>query len=169
MKRRTRNQLYQFPLPRNDEEFALLTLWYFGARLSLSRFSFYGSGASYEVAEKYNDYHGKGFAYGECCIKGYDSSAEFLRQVFGGLNCGGIASSSYGQTTVIGHRNKQRLKAWEISRRGKGGSAARPVFVRLAADIGGGERARIRGVRSLSLGRVDGAEAVRIASGASQS
>lgn len=178
MKRHSRNKLYSFPIPRNDEEFALLSLWYFGKALTLESLDCWSfkdgvASISYAVADKYNTYHGAGFAYGPHACDGYDSSAHFLAQIFGTIHCGGIASSAYGQSHLRGHRNHARIMAWIESRRQRRVSCARKSFVRLAADVGGGERARIRGVRSLSLGRVDGVKAVpnraSFATGASES
>jgi hypothetical protein len=114
-------------------------------------------GASYEVQEDYNKYHGKEFQFTEMCIYGYDHSAYFWARVIGRLSCGGIARASHGQSTIIGHRNKARLMAWQESRSRKNGSSVRPAFVRLARNVGAGENRIIRGSPVLIAGREDGA------------
>ena len=128
------------PMPRNKSELELLTHWYFGAPLHLSRLDIYGGSVSYEVKEDYNSYHGiaRGFLFDESCTRGYDYSARFWKAVLGVLSCGGIARASYGSATIIrGHRHKKRLVALAESLRRKGPDPVRPVFVRLAAQSRG--------------------------------
>lgn len=149
----------KFPLPKCDEELALLTTWYFGVPLHV-QLHLWDGGGSYEVKETYNSYHGNGFAYSSSSSDGYDSSRDFWAAVFGRLTCGGIAGSSYGQFKVVGYRHAARLRQWMKYRISNRGNSPRRCFVRLAADVGGGERARIRGMRSLIDGREDGASAV---------
>lgn len=126
--------LKKLPKPRCDSELAVITKIYFGAELSLYRLDCFGEGASYEVKQDYNSYHGEGFEYGKNCIHGYDHSSNFWKWAIGNTTCGGIARASYAQVKVFGHRNKQRIKYWIESRRGKQTNYLRAPFVRLAAQ-----------------------------------
>lgn len=145
-----------FPLPQNDAELELLTNWYFGKSLHISRldFSFYsedscynndrnnhiGSG-SYEVMEDYNSYHGKGWKYSQCENEGYHDSGIFWNRVFGDLSCGGISRASYGQFYVDNYRHGKRLEKWIKSRNRKDNSyKVRPAFLRLALLVRWEER-----------------------------
>lgn len=148
------------PAPRNDEELALLSLWYFGLSLRLKELRAWSGGASYEVAELYSMYHGDGYAYNGYSCDGYDSSRDFWRAVIGELTCGGIASHSYGQAKVVGHRNAARLEQWIKLRKLQRISTPRKLFERLALKQGEGERTRIRDMRRVTGGRVDAAQAL---------
>lgn len=147
------------PLPRNDAELEILSEIYFGVKLRLSRLSggivkkrpdeplLEHLSVSYTVEQPYNDYHGNGFDYSEGCIIGYDHSRLFWRTVVGNLFCGGIATHSYGQTRVFGHRKIKNIEEWISSRRKKGLCKPRKSFVRLAQEHGLGESA-------INLGKV---------------
>ena len=127
------------PLPRNAAELALLSKWYFGKPLHLSSFSIFKTGGRYEIAEPYNSYHGKGWNFSQGSCDGYDYSGRFWDAGFGELYCGGIATHSYGQFHVKGHRNKIRLEALakEINKGGGSHGAVRTIFERLAAQSRG--------------------------------
>lgn len=128
------------PKPVSDDELAILSNWYFGKPLHVD-FDFYTESGSYKVIEKYNDYHGKGYEFGECCIHGYHHSRAFWNFVFGVLYCGGIASSSYGQFRANSERDKKRLMRWKDSRKANTGSGRiRKPFARLAEQLTGSER-----------------------------
>jgi hypothetical protein len=169
--KRTRAQLEAMPKPRNPAELEVLSAWYFGMPLHLEQLwvTDYKScqaadgSAQYRVAEEYNDYHGEGWLHGKSCINGYDYSREFWAHVIGHLYCGGIATHSYGQATVIGRRNVLRLKAFEefLLRKESGRLSAR--FERLARKHGAGENTVTRDSRVLTTGRVDGAVAASFA------
>lgn len=168
--KRTRAELATAPKPRNPAELEVLSAWYFGTPLHLELlwvtdhkfFQAADGSAQYQVAEKYNDYHGTGWLHGKCCIKGYDYSRDFWAHVIGHLYCGGIATHSYGQATVIGRRNVLRLKAFEgFLRRKESGRLSVP-FERLAREHGAGENTVTRDSRVLTTGRVDGAVAASL-------
>lgn len=146
---------HSWPVPRNSAELALLTTWYFGAPLSLRQLQVWNNGGRrggfYEVEEDYSSYHGKGFAFDGYSCEGYDSSRRFWNKVFGELGTGGVARASYGDFKIDGHRQYQRLKHWDRI------STPRPVFERLALKKGEGERAQIRGRRSVTHVREDAA------------
>lgn len=144
------------PLPSSDAELQVLSHIYFGLPLK-AKFSVLGKSGRYEIEQLYNSYHGEGFAYGKCCIIGYDHSRIFWGTVFGPLICGGIASRSYGQFHVRSHRHRRRLERWlKRVRNGQGDHLSRP-FARLAQAYGLGENIGIRGTGVLTGGRVDAA------------
>lgn len=159
---RTLAELKALPRPRNTAELEALTLWYFGKALHIGRLYVGGNSVSYDIAEAYNDYHGKGWLFAQHDTKGYDYSARFWRRVFGVLNCGGIARNSYGQSTIEGgHRERLRLKQLRDSWARKDAGRVRKSLARLAPNGGGGENTAILGSgRVPSLGREDGAGAV---------
>lgn len=167
--KRTREQLKAMPKPQCPAELEVLTAWYFGKALHLSELSVYESnregiagGATYRVAELYNDYHGKGWLHADDCIRGYDYSSDFWAYVIGHLSCGGIAAHSYGQAVVVGHRDVLRLKKFEGFLRRKEADRLRKAFERLAREHGAGENTVIRDSRVLTTGRVDGAVAASL-------
>ena len=154
---RTPLQLRHMPLPSNDAELAIVSEWYFGMPLHLSKLSAYGDYASYEVMELYDAYHGDGWNFSKGCTRGYDYSRAFWGRVVGDLYCGGIAAHSYGQVKVAGWRHKKRLQRWIKDRLGKGVSAPRNQFIRLAQQNGLRENIAIRGSGVLTDDRADGA------------
>lgn len=167
---RTREQLRAMPKPGCSAELEVLSQWYFGVPLHFSKLYVHGgwapaadAGATYEVAEPYNSYHGDGFLFGKNCIKGYDYSGAFWQYVVGNMSCGGIASHSYGQVNVFGHRDVARLRAFESFLRQKKPGRLRKAFERLAREQGAGENTVTRDSRVQIAGRVDGAAAVSFA------
>lgn len=162
--RRSIAELRALPRPRNTAELEALSAWYFGKALHIAALRTYSVGGSYEVAERYNDYHGKGWLHSEHCIRGYDYSRDFWQHIFGPLSCGGIASRSYGQFKIEGgYREKLRLKNLEDSWRRKDAGRVRNSLARLAPNGGGGESAGIGRSRALTSGRVDAAGAASLA------
>ncbi len=151
-----KRRIEKAPKPSNDAELELLSLWYFGKALH-AKFSIGATSGSYEIVERYNSYHGKGYEFSQGCSRGYDHSAFFWEHVFGTLSCGGIADRSYGQFNITGHRNKARLMRWQDTKRKRGISVLRSAFLRLARCVGAGENRAIRGGSVLMTGRVDGA------------
>lgn len=96
--RRSATELLASPKPWNVFELEALTEWYFGKPLHLNYLRVWNRSAQYEVAERYNEYHGPGWLWSGYSGEGYDYSRAFWRHVVGELRCGGIAASSYGQT-----------------------------------------------------------------------
>ena len=139
---KTRDGLLLCPLPQNDAELEVLSRAYFGVPLHLSSLSCWNGYGSYQVKEKYNDYHGAGFQYSQFDIDGYNHSGLFWRSVIGRLTCGGIATHSYGQVKVINHRQAKRLERWIDSRRNKESGRLLKPFVRLANQLQGLEKTR---------------------------
>lgn len=122
MEKRQYSELFEMPKPRNPRELEVLTEWYFGKPLHLSLLAVHGpwnesdaGGARYEVAEKYNDYHGGSWLHHKSCIDGYDYSSRFWEYVIGPLTCGGIADRSYGQSHVREAKDVTRLKELEAA------------------------------------------------------
>lgn len=166
--KRTIQELHAMPKPSNPAELEVLSMWYFGVPLHLSKLNIYPSGfneeaiggAQYEVRELYNSYHGKGFNFGSGSIDGYDYSAAFWEYVIGPLTCGGIAGHSYGQTNTYGFRDHKRLQKFsEYLRRNESGRL-RKAFERLALLNGEGESMITRDSRAQTSGREDGVVAV---------
>lgn len=162
---RTRQELLDAPKPSNPAELEVLSRWYFGKPLHLAflrirraettePFAAYGQ---YEVAELYNDYHGNGWLFGQCCIHGYDYSRDFWQHVVGVLYCGGIADHSYGQVRIKGHRDRLRLQRFEECLRRKESGRLGKAFERLAREYGAGENTETADDGVLTTGRVDGA------------
>jgi hypothetical protein len=159
IEKRSDAELRSMPRPSNPSELEVLSYWYFGKALHLSRLDICGASVSYAVREEYNSYHGNKWLHMCGCIDGYDYSARFWNFVIGILTCGGIAGHSYGQARVIGYRNALRLNRFsEYLRKKESGRLRRP-YERLAQQLGLGESASIRGKRTLTQGRVDGASA----------
>jgi len=128
--------------PHNDAEFTIISEWVFGVPLNVR----WKWGNSYEIEQKYNSYHGKGFHFSECSCRGYDRSAGFLRWAIGNLSCGGIASSSYGQFCTTGHRDQKRVERWQESSRSGNGTTVRASYVRLASHCRERKNSEIRGI-----------------------
>lgn len=121
------------PLPNNAKELEIVSEYIFGTPLHLSRLDVY-EGASYEVKEYHNDYYDNKFnmaSHNSC----YEVDAFFWKTIIGGLRCGGIGGHSYGQTEIIGYRNKKRLQRLSFSLRNEGANYIRKPFARLAEHI----------------------------------
>jgi hypothetical protein len=167
IQRRSRAELASMPKPESPAELEVLSRWYFGTPLHLKSLWVTPrapkcpdtAGGQYAVREPYNDYHGKGWLWGQCENAGYDYSAAFWRHVIGELYCGGIAECSYGQATVIGRRNIARLQRFEECLRRKESGRLRKAFERLAREYGAGENTGTMDNGVLTAGRVDGADA----------
>lgn len=168
MKKRTRKELAAAPKPCNPAELEVLSHWYFGKALHLGFLSVFerlddsliAGSVQYEVTELYNSYHGAGWLHSENCIKGYDYSGDFWGHVIGPLYCGGIASRSYGQVRIVGHRDLKRLMVFQGYLGRKESGRLRKPFERLAREYGAGENTATRDSGVLIAGRVDGAAAV---------
>lgn len=173
--KRSLAELKASPLPSSPAELEVLSTWYFGTSLHLSRLYVHlkgnapmsDAGVQYEVREEYGSYHGNGWLFGCYCINGYDYSRDFWEHVIGNLYCGGIAGRSYGQANVFGHRNVKRLKEFEEYLRRKESGRLRKTFERLARSYGAGENTATRDSCVLMGGREDGALAVSDGKGAS--
>ncbi len=163
MQKRTDEELRKMPLPANALELEVITEWYFGMPLHLSKLYVYeGGGAQYEVRELYNEYHGDGFLHSSHCTNGYGYSERFWKRVIGVLYCGGIGGHSYGQTKAQGHRNIKRLASLAKYLKVNGACKLRKPFERLARMNGAGENRVMRDSSVQIAGREDGAAAVSI-------
>ncbi len=112
--KRATAELLRSAKPWNVFELERLSEWYFGKALHLDKLQVWSGGAAYQVAERYNDYHGAGWVHSEHCCRGYDYSRAFWRHVIGELQCGGIAARSYGQTRHSEYE-QERLASLEAS------------------------------------------------------
>lgn len=121
----------KLPLPQNDAELEVLSLYVFGRKLHLKELST----SRYEVLEDHYSYYDSKFNEALNCFNSYAVDSDFWGTVIGTLSCGGIARASYGSIKDVGYRQKRRLERW-VRSRDKGGKALRGVrnaFVRLAA------------------------------------
>jgi hypothetical protein len=135
-----KNQI-RFPLPRNDDEFSVVTKWLFDRELHLAYLSFEGTCGNYRFKEKFDDYadsarvlgkYLRGYAHSVSNFD-YDANDWFVSTVFGVTTCGGIAGSSYAQFRCDkGFRRQRALLYWVQQRQGSRVSALRPAFERLA-------------------------------------
>jgi len=162
--KRTASELAAMPRPRNVAELEILSFWYFGKALHFSRLIVRENYVEYEVAEKYNAYHGARWLFSTFSCEGYDYSGAFWRHVVGNLFCGGIAAHSYGQARPHpGHREQKRLEELRDSWLSKRTGRPRATLARLAEQIGFGESTTIRGDRAHINGRVDAVLNVSVA------
>jgi hypothetical protein len=113
------------PLPETDDEFAIVTDAWFGMPLHVGVLSISTQFGRYEIAEDYD-------VFGT--PHDYDKSQRLWDRVFGPLDCGGVARTSYGSFKLGGHRHVRRLDRW-VKNRATGVSYTRKPFKRLAVAI----------------------------------
>lgn len=124
--------LLRVPKPVNDAEFAVLSEWWLGVRVTVSIM-----GGSYSVLQKLETYQDRSFSSPDLQHRGfgqYDIERPLFNHSFGNIYCGGVAGSHYGQFRC-GWRSEKRLLRWMNGRRNKQVSSLRKPFVRLAAQI----------------------------------
>lgn len=152
---KTRDGL-DLPKPESVKELEILSEFIFGKALHLRILTVYDNYALYDVKEKHDDSYD--YKFESIFNSNYVIDGAFWRHVVGGLSCGGIATTCYGQVKVTGgHRERKRLKKLSNSVHGGDANYIRPMFVRLADQLRDRRSRMIRGDSALSKGREDAA------------
>lgn len=154
---------YLCPLPRTDEDFAILTEVFFGVPLSLEDLWVSGDSGRAKIAERYDSFATVDGHFTSYCIHGYDRLSWLWQTVTGPMGCSRSLTST--GIKIVSHRQRKRLTSWIKSRRGDGLSGPTKPFVRLAHKHGVGEsilgRVDRRSGDALRDGRVDAASTVQ--------